>query len=200
MEAPGVHPPGAFLLGVPMFLLDDILAAKAAGKILPMAVGAAVLFGIGFAAAEAFEHRGKTPAPISWIIGQGLAYQRDTIRDSIPTREAAAYARGRAQGVADQAAVDAAAFASWSAQLATCRTKLDTAQADARAATTRTEAFTRSQASAAYDMGRATCKGGSDANRDPSRPRGDQPGRVPVQPQAGDDFGDVYNRSTYPGS
>jgi hypothetical protein len=50
-----------------MFILDDILAARAAGKLLPALVGAGMAVAIGFAAAETYEHK----AP--W----GLAHRRD---------------------------------------------------------------------------------------------------------------------------
>lgn len=38
---------------------------------------------LGFASGLAFEHRGHTPGPLAWFLGQSLAYQRDQLADAI---------------------------------------------------------------------------------------------------------------------
>lgn len=50
-----------------MFIIDDLLAAKAAGKILPVLIGAGAAIALGFAGAETYEHK------VPW----GLAHKRD---------------------------------------------------------------------------------------------------------------------------
>lgn len=50
-----------------MFIIDDILAAQAAGKLLPWLIGGAAAVSVGFAAAELYEHK------VPWGLSHKLA-------------------------------------------------------------------------------------------------------------------------------
>lgn len=160
-----------------MFLIDDLLAAKAVGKLLPLAIGATVLFGVGFGAAEVYEHS----AP--W----GLRAQRDRIRDSIPEKTRLAFEAG----VTAQAQADAPAFAQWRTNLSKCEAARDAARNEAAGAIADANAIARTEAARAFRLGRATC-GATDATSPSPGPSPDAGGLL-----ADDDLLESYRPGSF---
>lgn len=168
-----------------MFLIDDLLAIKAGGKIIPALVGAGVVAVGGFAAAEIYEHS----AP--WGLGPKL----ERLRDSIPGKLAAERTAGRQAGIKAQTDVDAPAFRAWATRLTTCQGDLKTQRDTAARAITKAEANQSASTAAAYRLGRATC-GATDAPPPPLAADSGPP-RLVLRP-SGEDLGAIVNSAATP--
>jgi hypothetical protein len=168
-------------------------AAKAAwGFVRPLALFIACA-AVGFGAAEAYEHRGKTPKPLSWAIGQGLRYQRDQITAGIPAQ----LAKARQAGADAQAKADKPEFDKWSAALMQCREARQADTAKETDALSRAATFASTQTSVAYRLGRASC-GVTDNAQNPNHAGGGPaPGGVRPQAAAGADFRTIFASGAY---
>lgn len=148
--------------------------ATLALKLAPFAIAAVV----GAGMAEGYEHK----AP--W----GLGPTRARLEASIPALEKTA----SQQGATAQAALDKAAFDDWSTQLASCRADATTARDALAAAQSRADAFTSTQSSAAFRLGRASC-GGTHATTTPGTTGGPASGGL----RGDDDFGAVFGSAAF---
>lgn len=171
-----------------MFLIDDLVAAKVAGKLLPVIIGATVFFGSGFGAGELYEYK----AP--W----GLYAQRNKLRDRLDAEIPAAHRLGFAEGLKAQVAADAKAFVQWGDVLKSCRIETKAARDAAALSQKKLESFASAQASASFRLGRATCGKSTNApatlpGSPPPPPAGPiVPGRLPA-PGPDDDLGAIAN-------
>lgn len=114
-----------------MFIIDDILAANAAGKLLPVLIGAGAAVAVGFASAEVYEHK----AP--W----GLAHKRDTAIAERDKARGEAKDWARAYGSEKQAFTDAEGLRRQEGSTARAAAQADAAQCSSRVAEARRSAL-----------------------------------------------------------
>lgn len=154
--------------------MAGILAAMSASKLAGPLVAGAVAMGAGFAASELYEHA----AP--WgLKAQLMAEVR---------KEPALVNQGQVAGVKQQAASDASAFASWQSSLNACNATLASNRDIAATAIVQNDKSSSQQASAAYQMGRASCTGAPNAPSPPPA-AGGHAGGVPDDHT---DFADAF--------
>jgi hypothetical protein len=171
-----------------MFGIDWLTAAllkKLAGPLLIVGV-----FVGGWGSGISWEHRGPQKFPLS-MLGKSLAAQRDELKNSIPTLEAAA----RLAGAKAQAIADKPAFDRWSARVDKCDADRTSERNTAALAISKAEAFLSVQTSSAYQLGRATCEVPHEVS--PSSP-GAQPVSSGVRDEAtGPSFSDLFSAGAY---
>lgn len=157
--------------------------AKVAWALLKPVAGFLAAAAVGFAAAETYEHK------VPW----GLKHKLTAAVNQQTNR----YNNGVRDGIVSQVAADKTVFDAWARRVA----KADSDLLDARNATadalTRAQANTSKQASAAYNLGRATCGAATHATPSTSQPGADRPpGSVLYDGQSGD-FADLIAAGAY---
>lgn len=129
-----------------MFIIDDILAAKAAGKLLPILIGVGLTFGSGFAAAELCERK------LPW----GLGHRLERLQDAVDRKVVAALRQGHTEQLAYDVNI---VSTSWRPALAQCQSeRLRASQSEAAYLDEIRAAGTTSR-DAAYRLGAASCRG-----------------------------------------
>lgn len=157
-------------------------AAKVGWGIIKPIAGFLIAGSIGFAAAETYEH--KAPWGLSHKLTAAIVQQTNR------------YNNGVHDGIVAQIAADKAVFALWAKRV----DQDDRIAADARSAAAdalaRADANTSKQASAAYNLGRATC-GASHVPSQPSRPGPDHPAASVLYGGQSGDFSDLVAAGAY---
>lgn len=134
--------------------LAGITAAVEGGKLTGWLIGLAATIGVGFATAEVYEHK------VPW----GLGPQLSRLHSSLPARDA----QNQKTGADAQLKSDQTTLTQWQASLAECRSGQTSASTSTAAQLDAALSIAKKSQSAAYELGRATCKGPTDAKTPPA--------------------------------
>jgi hypothetical protein len=165
-----------------MFIIDDILAAKAAGKLLPMLIGIGLTFGAGFASAEVYERK------LPW----GLGHRLERLQDSVATKVVAAVKQGHTEQLAYDVNI---VNTSWRPALAQCQSEKLQASQQGASYLERIRTANSHSRDSAYQLGAASCRG---SLRNASTSTGQRSGTHAVGVRSGDiDLRDTLAGAAY---
>jgi hypothetical protein len=134
-----------------MFIIDDIMAAKAAGKLMPALVGIGLTFAAGFGAAEMYERK------LPW----GLGHRLEKLQNSVDQKVVAALKQGHTEQLAyDTHIIDT----SWRPALRQCQSEKLAASQNEADYLDEIKAAGAASRDAAYRLGAASCKGAQHAS------------------------------------
>jgi hypothetical protein len=126
-----------------MFIVDDIIAARNAGKVTAMLVGAGAAVLLGVMVAETYEHS------VPW----GLGPQKERLLQ----RQEAVRAEGFTKGSRAQFALDKSTYEKWDARLQECTALRRAESTKCAADTTSLKTTSATSWATAYRLGRVSC-------------------------------------------